>query len=804
MKIIEVPIDSLGDQSLDAVAARMRAVDGVSEVAVMEITGQILVYCDRETITLAELVGETSEASRLDENGPPASPDSGGNGSASSTMVRLRIQGMHCAGCENALENVLGKVAGVESAKAELITGRATIAGNQLDPQSLCEVVQQAGYTAEVVKARSTLFQSICDTHRRNEKSLFKRWVLAFACVMLLVFSLLIQPDYSIWWGIALALATAVQIICGLPYVVSAFRLLRHGQTNMDTLVALGTTAAYVGAVTFGHRNDYHMLMESPMILGVVGFGKWLESLAINRAVTQLATAEQSDDQVLVKDLNGGMTEVAVETVTLGQVMVLRTGEKVQLDGKALEPGLVSRAWLTGEVEPQAVGIQDVVYAGSVNEGGNFSLQVSAESGETRFDQIMDRLEQSLGQRPAVQQIADRVVSVFVPILVVIAAATFAFWAFASQSEVELAWRYTVSVLVIACPCALGLATPVATLVSGTRALSLGALVVKPTAMEVLNQVNQFVLDKTGTLTSPRLHVERYEHQSDLVGSDLALRLTHALEQQSTHPVAHAIVAYCEGTEEALPPLDVLDVETQIGKGISGRVDGHAVSLLNSRAAQNELGVEEDAEESGTHAWCVIDDQVVGRFVLNAVSVPGASKTVAELKGLCGGEDGVVMASGDRRAACVSTAEEVGISEVFSEMTPETKEDLVKAYQAEGKVVALVGDGINDAVALAGADVGIAAYGGADIASQSADIVLTRSGLSVLGDLIRLSRTTSKVIRQNLTWAFLYNLLAIPVAAGALTGLGIVMNPIIAATIMATSSILVVLNSLRLKRVSLG
>ena len=805
MKIIEVPIESLGDQSLEAIASRMRVVEGVSNVAIMEITGQILVYCDRESITLAELVGETIESSENSEANPKSSDESGGNGSASPSMVRLRIQGMHCAGCENALENVLGKIAGVESVKAELVTGRATIFGSHLDPQSLCQTVQQAGYQAEMVKARSTLFQSICDTHRRNEKTLFKRWVLAFACVMLLVFSLLIQPEYSIWWVIALTLATAVQVVCGLPYVVSAFRLLRHGQTNMDTLVALGTTAAYVGAVTFGDHNDYHKLMESPMILGVVGFGKWLESLAINRAVTQLANAEQRDDRVLIEDANGGVSEVPVEMVVVGQVMVVRTGEKVHLDGKALEPALVSRAWLTGEVEPQDVAGGDMVYAGSVNEGGRFSLQVSAESGETRFDQIMDRLEQSLGQRPAVQQMADRVVSVFVPILVAIAALTFTFWAVVFQSEVELAWKYTVSVLVIACPCALGLATPVATLISGTRALSLGALVVKPTAMEVLSQVNQFVLDKTGTLTSARLHVDSYEHSSDLVSIELALRLFHALEQHSTHPVAHAIVAYCEEEEAgASTPLDVLDVDTQVGRGISGLVDGYKVSLLNDRAAENDFDAVVNAEEPGTHVWCVINQNVVGCFVLNAVSVPGASKAVADLKQWCEGEQGVVMASGDRHAACVGTAGEVGISEVFSEMTPETKGDLVKTYQAEGKVVALVGDGINDAVALAGADVGIAAYGGADIASQSADIVLTKMGLNVLGDLIPLSRATSKVIRQNLIWAFLYNLLAIPIAAGALTGLGIVMNPIIAATIMATSSMLVVLNSLRLRRVSLG
>ncbi len=819
MKVIEVPIDSLSQSDLDEVSRRLLAVDGVAEVTVMEITGQILIYCEDEDLSRSLLEQRLAEGSRpvavlpivelvpevsAGDESPSRVREKPAGITGDEAVVRLRIDGMHCSGCEQAIENLLLTVSGVETAKAELITGRAMVTGHCLSVDKLQDAVSRAGYRSQVVQSRTNLFASICETHRQNERKLLRRWILACGCVFLLALSLLIQLDTMAWWWAAVSLATVVQLVCGGPYLVSALRLARYRQTNMDTLIAMGTTAAYLGALRFGGGHTYHMLMESPMILGFVGIGKWLESLSINRAVSQLASATQTDSMVLVVGQDGEFHERRVEDVASGSQVLVRSGEKTQLDGIVIGTATVSRAWLTGEVMPIELDNGDLVYAGSINEGDSLRMEVTSESGETRFDHIMSRLEQSLGNRPQVQQLADRIVAVFVPILILIAVFTFSFWAWRLGAEgIEQAWRFTVAVLVIACPCALGLATPVATLISGTRSLTLGGLVSNPNAMELLADVRDFVLDKTGTLTTSHLVVHEFDQRDGRLSAEQCFSIVLSLEQQSTHPIARALVEYCKQQTVAVHDLPVSEFKTLPGIGVKGVVGRQTALIVNDRyvADVHQLAVPVKQEES--RAWLIVDDVVTGCFSLTAAVLPEAVEMVQQLRGFSGEDGRIVIASGDHLQACQMTGQAVGIDEIYSEMSPEEKAELIQGMGQSGRRVVLMGDGINDALALAEADVGIAAYGGADIAAQSADIVMLKPGLGVLCDLIRLSRKTSRIIRQNLVWAFLYNVLAIPLAAGVFSGLGLRLNPMIAAGIMASSSILVVLNSLRLKRISL-
>ena len=806
MKIIEISIDSLGGFELEAVSQHLAKAEGVIEVTILEITGQIMVYCEDELVSkdsLLELLETQEEQVATEEINEPQEPVSSRKADAVRSLIHLRVQGMHCAGCERAIENVVSSVPGVQSVKAEVVTGRTTIGGEGIVGEEVIQAVSRAGYKAQEVTSRSNLFENIQAMHRRTERKLFGRWILAFICVLWLVLSLLIQPDYGIWWWLAVGLASVVQLLSGGPYLLSAIRLARYGQTNMDTLIALGTTAAFVGALLFGRQNDFHVLMESPMILGVVGFGKWLESVSINRAISQIVGESSSTETVMKLQQNGGYEEVPVEEISRGMRIVVRAGEQVQLDGVvASQSAVISRAWLTGESEAIELVEGDSIHAGSVNEGNNFQFVVTAEAGETRFDQIMDRLEKSIGKRPQIQQLADQVVSVFVPVLVLIACLTYAGWFLMEDGTNQAAWRYTVAVLVIACPCALGLATPVATLVSGTRGLRLGALITNPGAIEQLSEVGVFVLDKTGTLTSAHLEVVRFdlEHGGNM---DHVLKLVRALEQHSTHPIAKSLIRYCDKQIEFSETLEVANVEFLSGVGISGVVDSQSIALVSDGFVVERFGVDLTQREETTRVWVVVDDTIVGMFALEAPTLPGASEVVNQLQRHCGSVEKVVMASGDNEVACQRTAAEVGIVSVFSEMSPEAKTELVGELKVSGNSVAIVGDGINDSVALAEADVGIAAYEGADIAAQSADIVLVRPGLGSLCQLIALSGITRRIIRQNLWWAFLYNILAIPLAAGVFSGFGLTLTPMIAASIMATSSTLVVLNSLRLNRISL-
>lgn len=813
MKIIEVSINSLGQFDLSTAAQFLNSIEGVSEVTVLDVTGQILIYCEDDKLTREQILELLSESGLHTEGAAGTRPQQAENAEQAApvevdetteNLLHIRIQGMHCSGCERSIENVIGRISGVSSVKAELVTGRATVAGTDLDVASILKVISRAGYQAEVVKSRTNLFESIRDQHRDSERRLFWRWVAAFLCVLLMGYSLWAAPSYEYWWVFTLVAACVVQVYSGLPYVISALRLLRYGQTSMDTLIAVGTTAAFTGALTTGHYDNFYMLMESPMILGVVGFGKWLESVSINRAVSQLALSSTGGEGVLRMFDDGNSEEVPLEEIAVGMRVVVRAGEKVQLDGLVSDgDAIVSRAWLTGEAEAVEIPVGEKVHAGAVNEGGNFTVTVTQEAGETRYDQIMDRLEKSLGQRPPIQQLADRVVSVFVPVLMLIAGGTLVGWSFLWADDFESAWRYTVAVLVIACPCALGLATPVATLISGTRALRLGALVINPFAMEQLSNIGRFVVDKTGTLTRTDLEVTEFKVVDSERDVEEMLSMARALEQHSTHPIAESICGYCDDRLGAAESLQATDVETMVGQGLAGIVNGHRIELVNDRYVAQMPDSRSHMTIGATRAWLLIDGKIAGVFSLAATCLPGVANVVATLQRHSGDRKHVVMASGDNDGACQMIAKEVGIEVVHSEVSPEGKVQIINNLKKEGAAVAIIGDGINDAMALAEADVGIAAFGGTDIAFQSADIVLLSPGLQVLGDLIVLSARTRQIIRQNLWWAFGYNVLAIPLAAGAFVGFGLTLNPMIAAGIMAGSSLLVVLNSLRLNRISL-
>ena len=738
------------------------------------------------------------------------------------TEVTAPVRGMHCAACVGRVEHALTAVAGVEAASVNLATERATIAFDpaQTDFERLRVAVEAAGYElgeppppAEAADAVDRE-RAAREAEQREQRRKFTVGALLSAPVLLGGMSHVVPgvPALLSEPWVLLALTTPVQFWVGWQFHRGFLHDLRYRTASMATLVSIGTGAAYFFSVAvtlwppaFAGHGAVTYYDVSAVVITLVVLGRWLEARARGRtseAIRRLVSLAPRTARVL---RDGREVDVPTAEVAVDDLVRIRPGERIPVDGVVTEgASTVDESMLTGESLPVAKAPEAKVYAGTVNRTGSFVFRAARVGSETTLARIIKLVEQAQGSRAPIQRMADRVAAVFVPIVLVLAALTFAVWWLLGPAPAGLlALTSAVAVLVIACPCAMGLATPTAIMVGTGRGAEFGVLIKSAAALELLHRCDTIVFDKTGTLTLGRPVV------TDVVPADGAtpdevLALAAAAEQGSEHPLGEAIVTRAKERGLALPPVD--EFTTVPGQGIDAMAPDGRV-LLGNRTLMDARGIEVGAlaaraqalaAEGKTAMYLALAGRPLGLVAAADVLKPEAGAALATLRRL---GLGVVMLTGDSRATAEAIARQAGVERVLAEVLPEDKTREIQRLQAEGRRVAMVGDGINDAPALAQADVGIAMGSGTDVAIEAADVTLMRGDLRGVVAAVELSRRTIRVIKENLVWAFGYNTLLIPVAAGVLYPLwGVLLSPILAGAAMAFSSVSVVTNSLRLKR----
>jgi len=750
------------------------------------------------------------------------------------------VRGMHCAACVGKVERALTSVPGVESASVNLATEQAAVVFDpaRTDLARLRAAVAAAGYELAEARPERAPGESI-DSERAAREAEQRREKLKFIVGAVLSAPVLLGGMSNVlpWvpgvlqnpW-LQLVLTTPVQVWVGWQFHRGFVHDLRYRTASMSTLVSIGTSAAYLESVAVTlrpHAFMRHGAMTyydvSAVVITLVVLGRWLEARARGRtseAIRRLMSLAPRTARVI---RDGVEMDVPTAEVRVGDFVRIRPGERVPVDGVVTEgASTVDESMLTGESLPVEKAPESSVFAGTVNRTGSFVFRAARVGSETTLARIIKLVAEAQGSRAPIQRLADRVAAVFVPIVLVIAALTFiAWWLFGPEPAGLLALTNAVAVLVIACPCAMGLATPTAIMVATGRGAEFGVLIKSAATLELLHRVDTVVLDKTGTLTVGRPAVTDVipvgpavgvraaggaaaEASGEMTAADEILALAAAAEQASEHPLGEAVVARAKERGLALPPMR--EFSTVAGQGIDAMTTDGRV-LLGNRTLMDARGIDVDvlapgvrrlAAEGKTVIYVAFAGQVLGVIAVADVPKPEAKSVVAALKGL---GVSVAMLTGDHRLTAEAIARQAGLDRVLAEVLPEDKARTIKVLQAEGRRVAMVGDGINDAPALAQADVGIAMGSGTDVAIDAADVTLMRGDLNGVVTAIELSRATIRVIRENLVWAFGYNTILIPVAAGVLYPVwGVLLSPILAGSAMAFSSVSVVTNSLRLKR----
>jgi Cu+-exporting ATPase len=731
--------------------------------------------------------------------------------------IELEIGGMTCASCAMRIEKKLNKVDGV-TATVNYATEKARIeAPAGTDPAELIAVVERTGYTAALPRVEAPEEQTEDERPDAELTSLRQRLIAAVVLsVPVIAMSMIPALQFDYWQWASLALAWPVVLWSAWPFHKAALLNLRHGAATMDTLVSVGTLAAFTWslyALFFGTAGTPGMthpfaITVAPgdgaanlyleVAAGVTMFilaGRYFEKRSKRRAGAALrALLEMGAKDVGV--LRGGAeVRIPIKDLATGDEFVVRPGEKIATDGVIVSgSSAVDASMLTGESVPVEVAEGDQVTGATVNAGGRIVVRATAIGQDTQLAHMAKLVEDAQSGKAEVQRLADRVSGIFVPVVIAIAVGTLGFWLGAGYPTAA-AFTAAVAVLIIACPCALGLATPTALLVGTGRGAQMGVLIKGPEILESTRRVDTIVLDKTGTVTTGKMTLTDALPEQGVDRAEL-LRLAGALEHASEHPVAQAI-AKGAAADGKLPAVE--DFQNVEGKGVQGIVEGHFVvvgreSLLKDwtlELSPELVEAKADAEREGKTAVAVgWDGEARGVLIVADTVKPTSAEAIAQFKAL-----GLtpVLLTGDNKAVAERIAAEVGIDDVIAEVMPADKVDQVARLQDEGKIVAMVGDGVNDAAALAKADLGLAMGTGTDVAIEAADITLVRGDLRSAADAIRLSRRTLGTIKGNLFWAFAYNVAAIPLAA-----LGL-LNPMLAGAAMAFSSVFVVGNSLRLR-----
>ena len=728
-------------------------------------------------------------------------------------VVELKITGMHCAGCVASVENALRKVEGVEEAVVTLTLEKATVLGS-VDPTQLIQSVDQTGYSAEIIDGGTGI--DIQEKIDEKVELAFSHMKLAWIFTLPAMIWMSVHMAVGVAWpsleAMDLGIFILSSVVCFFPgrgTITSAWKSAIHFAPNMDVLIALGSLAALSTGIIKSYVDIHSFAGIAGMIMSFHLTGRYIETKARGRsseAIQKLMNLGAK--QAAVLDMEGNEVKVDVRSLVVNQIMIVRAGESIPTDGIVVEgSAAVDESMVSGESLPVMKRANDLVIGGTICADSTLRVKVSKIGQDTFLAKVIQMVEQAQTTRVPIQIFADKVVAVFVPVVLVLALITFFFWtAFPNGmkqlaltgsgllpwtnpelSSLGMALYAAIAVLVIACPCALGLATPMALMVGSGLGAENGILIRDGAAIQRLNEVNTILFDKTGTLTEGKPAVAKV-HQISGIGENDLIRMAASLERESTHPLAQAIMKLAEEKELELDPVS--DVEVVSGKGISGNY-GSSILKVGSASFTNS---NPEIDLSGTPVFLTLNNELIGVFEIEDTIRPDSADTIARLR-----RSGYrcVLVTGDRKEIADALAADLNIDQVHSEVLPDEKATIVESYQKTGKTVAMVGDGINDAPAIAQADVGIALGSGTDIAMETGEIVLTKGDLNAVLRAIRLANVTFKKIKQNLFWAFIYNVIAIPIAFAG------VLHPVIAEVAMAFSSINVIGNSNRLKSIRL-
>ena len=727
----------------------------------------------------------------------------------------ISIGGMHCATCAINIEETLKEIPGIKVASVSYASEKATVRYDpkKATPEEMKKAIEELGY-----RYLGEIREEEAEAERRKELGtirllLIMSLILGSATMILTWLLAPTQQSYIILF----ALATPVQFIAGYRFYAGAYRSLKNRKANMDTLIAVGTSTAWIYSTvvmitpsTFVGGQVY--FDTSALIITFILAGKYLEALSKTRASSAIKKLIGLGAKKATVFRDGKEIQVDADTVAVGEIVVVRPGEKIPVDGIVIEGSTaVDESMITGESIPSEKVVGDQVVGATMNRTGYIKFRATKVGRDTVLSQIIKLVEEAQGSKAPIQRMVDKVASVFVPAVIIIAIATFMFWYLFGSSYWSVPGDHFifsliafVAVMVIACPCAMGLATPTAIIVGTGRGAELGILIKTAETLENAGRIQTIVFDKTGTLTVGRPEVTRIVSLNPGHSENDVLRIAAAIEKGSEHPIGEAIVSRAEDAKISLP--ETREFEAISGKGVKAVVEG-SEAVLGNRIMLSEYGLispqiderMKDLEATGSTVVGVsVSREVIGLVAVADTLKPNAREAIEELRSM-----GIrsIMLTGDNAVTARAIASQCGIDEILSQVLPDQKAAKIKELQEQGLIVAMVGDGINDAPALAQADIGIAIGSGTDVAVETGDIILIKNDLRDVVAAIKLSKRTIQKIRQNLFWAFGYNTAGIPIAAGILyPGFGILLDPIIAAAAMAFSSVSVVTNAALLKR----
>ena len=729
--------------------------------------------------------------------------------------IILSIEGMTCSACSNGLEKYLNKQNGIKQASVNLVMANASIEYDEkvLNVENLNEFVKKAGF-----KSLGEFKEIKIESKNKKEKVKFICFTILAILVMyvamghmihLPTLSIIDMHENPIGYTVCLFIFSIIFMIYGFDILKNGYKNLIHGTANMDTLVGIGVISSFLYSfynmiLLFNGNSSviHHLYFESVvMVIYFIKLGRYIDGISKDKTKEAIQKLVKITPESAVIKIDGKERKVTIDEVHKGDIVVSKPGEKISVDGEIIEGRThLDESFITGESKPVSKTIGEKVIAGSINYDGYIEYKAEKIGKESTISEIVKLVVEASNTKAPISKIADTVSGYFVPIVIVIAISTFMIYLIMGYGF-ESALITFVSVLVVACPCSLGLATPLAIVVSEGKCASNGILIKKSEILENAQKVNTIVFDKTGTLTYGTLKIEEIKNYSNMTDKEL-LQLVGSMESKSTHPIGKAFTDYLN--DNKLETLQVEEFENVTGLGIIGKIQNQKLIIGNAKILkiyQIENKYEKDEKELTTQGnsivYVVQNEQIIAIIGVNDIVRENSKQVIDTLNKK---NINTIMLTGDNKETAEKIAKDIGITQVIANVLPNEKTDVIKKLKQEGKYVMMCGDGINDSPALATADIGVSVKSGTDIAMDSSDVILTKNDLNSILKLIDISKRTIKIIKQNLFWAFFYNILMIPIAIGILKPIAILITPMIASLAMVFSSITVILNTLRLRK----